>query len=56
MRMVRKELPAEFQTVWFDAWKYDQEETLWRALLLHVLAAVRQVVEAEKPEEKAGSG
>ena len=46
MHMVREQLPDEFQTIWFDAWKYDKEETLWRALLLQVLAEVREVVES----------
>jgi hypothetical protein len=30
------------QTVWFDAWKYDKQETLWRVLLLSTLEALRQ--------------
>ncbi|MCI0518808.1 MAG: SUMF1/EgtB/PvdO family nonheme iron enzyme, partial [Chloroflexi bacterium] len=47
MRMVRKELAAEYHTVWFDAWKYDKEDALWRALLLQVLAALRKAVEAK---------
>jgi formylglycine-generating enzyme required for sulfatase activity len=50
MRMVYKQLPDSFQKVWFDAWKYDKEETLWRALLLQVLSAVRAVVEAREPQ------
>jgi formylglycine-generating enzyme required for sulfatase activity len=52
MRMVQKQLPDDFQTVWFDAWKYDKEEALWRALLLHVLSAVRNIVEAQEPKGK----
>jgi formylglycine-generating enzyme required for sulfatase activity len=52
MQMVQKHLPEDFQTIWFDAWKYDKEEALWRALLLHVLSAVRSVVEAQEPEGK----
>ena len=48
MRLVRRGLPEDFATIWFDAWKYDKEETLWRALLLQVLAAVRVVVEARQ--------
>jgi formylglycine-generating enzyme required for sulfatase activity/Cdc6-like AAA superfamily ATPase len=31
----------EALTVWFNAWQYGKEETLWRALLLHVLDALR---------------
>ena len=32
---------------WFDPWKYGREETLWRALLLRVLATLR----AELPQD-----
>ncbi len=44
LRLVRKALPAACRTVWFDAWKYDQQETLWRALLLLVLTEVGQAI------------
>ena len=37
MGMVREGLPEGYLTAWFDAWKYEREETLWRALLLRVL-------------------
>ncbi len=33
---------AAFPTVWFDAWKYDKEGSLWAALLLSMLRQVRQ--------------
>jgi len=36
-------------TVWFNAWKYEPREALWRALLLQVLDAVRRLV-PEKDE------
>src|SRR5512134_3309669 len=42
MRMVKKKLPDDFTIAWFDAWKYDKEETLWRAFLLNVLLAVEK--------------
>lgn len=42
MRMVKKQLPDDFTVAWFDAWKYDKEETLWRAFLLNVLLAVEE--------------
>ena len=29
-------------TVWFDAWKYDKEESLWAALALDILQQVRK--------------
>jgi len=31
----------QFRVVWFDAWKYEKEESLWRALLLRVVDALR---------------
>ncbi len=40
MRMVRKGLPPTFTVAWFDAWKYDKEETLWRAFPLSILSAL----------------
>lgn len=51
MRMIEKELnrdedgnehPKKFPTVWFNAWKYDQEESLWAALALEILLQVRR--------------
>ncbi len=53
MRMVRKNLPEKFTTVWFDAWKYDKEESLWRALLLNVLSTLKETVSKQgKPTEE----
>jgi formylglycine-generating enzyme required for sulfatase activity len=40
MKMMKNQLPDDFTVAWFDAWKYDKEETLWRAFLLNVLLAV----------------
>ena len=51
MGMVRDSLPPEFTVAWFDAWKYDKEETLWRAFLLNVLAAVRKRIPAGQPTQ-----
>jgi formylglycine-generating enzyme required for sulfatase activity len=51
MRMVRKKLPKKFTVAWFDAWKYDKEETLWRAFLLSVLLAVRSKIKKDEPVE-----
>jgi hypothetical protein len=31
-----------FPTVWFNAWKYDQEESLWAALVLEILDQIRR--------------
>lgn len=35
-------LPENYTVTWFDAWKYDKEETLWRSFLLCVLSAIRE--------------
>lgn len=32
-------------TVWFDAWRYAQQETLWRALLLRVVESLRALAQ-----------
>ena len=48
MRMVQNTLPQDFLTVWFDPWKFEREETLWRALLLKVLKALRRAVPDDK--------
>lgn len=50
MHMIRDQLTQHekeahrpsFPTVWFNAWKYDQEESLWAALALEILAQVRK--------------
>lgn len=49
MKMVKNKLPDGYTVAWFDAWKYDKEETLWRAFLLSVLAAVRSKVKEGEP-------
>lgn len=47
MQMLRQDLQPDktsalpAKTVWFDAWKYDKEEALWRVLLLSALEALR---------------
>jgi formylglycine-generating enzyme required for sulfatase activity len=38
-------------TIWFDAWKYDKEQELWRALLMRVLEAVRAVAAGQPTSE-----
>ncbi len=44
MRLVQKQLPKSYRTAWFDAWKYERETDLWRALLLHVLLALQDAL------------
>jgi len=45
MKFVQDELqrdPArKFRLAWFDAWKYEKEDALWRALLLRVIDNLR---------------
>ena len=36
-----KSAGRKFRTAWFDAWKYEKEEALWRALLLRVIDSLR---------------
>ncbi len=48
--MLRKRLEEQagkgpHLTVWFNAWKYDREDSLWRALLLRVVDALRASIE-----------
>ncbi len=51
MSMVRKRLPADFHDVWFDSWRYEREESLWRALLLQVLATLLAGVPKDESAE-----
>ena len=51
MKMVKNQLPKDFTVAWFDAWKYDKEDTLWRAFILSVLTAVRSRVKEGQPTE-----
>ena len=41
MRAIEARLPANAIVVNFNAWKYQGREALWRALILHVLQALR---------------
>ncbi len=51
MQMVRKQLPEDYPTVWFDAWKYEREDALWRALIIQVLNQLREEVENEEGDD-----
>lgn len=46
--MIRQKLPETSTSLWFDAWKYDKQEALWRALLLRVLAELREAIKRGK--------
>jgi hypothetical protein len=53
MRLVEEATQKQYKapfTVWFNAWKYDQEEVLWRALVIQVLNAFRPSPGVEAPE------
>lgn len=52
MKMIRKGLPKNYTIAWFDAWKYTNEETLWRAFLLCVLIAIEEKKGASKEENQ----
>jgi hypothetical protein len=55
MRMVRRRLQATAEskfpvrTVWFNAWLYNREEALWRALISRVLEAARTFPTLDDP-------
>ncbi|MEZ4701536.1 MAG: P-loop NTPase fold protein [Rhodothermales bacterium] len=34
---------SDYAVVWFDAWKYEREDALWRALVLRVLHTIRHL-------------
>lgn len=41
MRMLSANLGSKFEVIWFDAWKYSIDYSLWRAFLLRVLDHLR---------------
>lgn len=52
MKMVQEQVPKQGAVAgWFDAWKYDKEDALWRAFLLSVLSAVRASTKEDEPTE-----
>ncbi|MCL4299791.1 MAG: TIR domain-containing protein [Anaerolineae bacterium] len=38
----KQNVRGSFPTVWFNAWKYDEEESLWAALVLEILGQIRR--------------
>ena len=50
INLIREQLKSQtetrrlgpFPTVWFNAWKYDQEQSLWAALIVEILNEVRK--------------
>jgi len=51
IKQSRRRRRLKAHTIWFDAWKYDKERELWRALLMRVLEAVRAVAEGRPTSE-----
>ncbi len=52
MRMVQEQVEVQGAvTGWFDAWKYNKDETLWRAFLLAALLAVRKSIKEGMPTD-----
>ena len=41
MKMLGNEVSDVFPTIWFDAWKYQEEDQIGRAMLVHVLDSFR---------------
>ena len=42
MKMIGNQLSEVFPIIWFDAWKYEHEDQMWQAMLIHVLNAFRE--------------
>lgn len=49
MRMLRDRVTPTHHAVWFNAWKYNQEDALWRALLLVLLDALEEALRLPAP-------
>lgn len=41
------------KTIWFNAWKYDKEEAIWRALLMRILEELKPAKGEKKTEEES---
>lgn len=44
-----KDKTPRYRTVWFNAWKYNQEDALWRALLLVLLDDLERLLKEDPP-------
>lgn len=52
MRLTKELLEKEgAKTIWFNAWKYNKEDALWRALILTVLVSIEKDIRKKKSEE-----
>ncbi|MEJ5309549.1 MAG: SUMF1/EgtB/PvdO family nonheme iron enzyme [Anaerolineae bacterium] len=59
MRMLHDRVKSTHCAVWFNAWKYNQEDALWRALLLVLLDKLEEAIrpapaEPDKPARGKG--
>lgn len=53
MKMIEANLSKEKHRIaWFDAWKFTQQDALWRALLLRVLQTLKPFEASESDQEK----
>ena len=43
---------VNIKTIWFNAWKYDKEDVLWRALIMRILDELKTPEKHEKPKHK----
>jgi formylglycine-generating enzyme required for sulfatase activity len=55
MRLIKDTLDkhdnkTQYKTLWFDAWTFDKEDALWRAVILLVLTKIREELSAEEKE------
>ncbi len=53
LQMVMRDVQDSHLTVWFNAWKYDKEDALWRALLLRTVATVREAIPEDTEEAQS---
>ena len=52
MRLTKELLENEgAKTIWFNAWKYNKEDALWRALILTVLAGIENTPVSAKKKD-----
>ncbi len=47
-----KDKTPRYRTVWFNAWKYNQEDALWRALLLVLLDDLERLLKEDPPAKR----
>ncbi|HIH87392.1 MAG TPA: hypothetical protein HA304_05765 [Methanosarcinales archaeon] len=48
----KKNNAVDIKTIWFNAWKYDKKDVLWRALIMRILDELKTSEKHEKPKHK----